>query len=113
MELRHCALQAFSICDPADKVAAVQQLGARQNTLRVDCLQHVAWPERPGRPALPILIEPKDVPRRSPFTPDGHAALMHSIAHIEFNAINLALDAVWRFDNMPEAYYRDWMRVAL
>ena len=113
MELRHCALQAFSICDPADKVAAVQQLGARQNTLRVDCQRHVAWPERPGRPALPMLIEPKDVPRRSPFTADGHAALMHSIAHIEFNAINLALDAVWRFDNMPEAYYRDWMRVAL
>ena len=37
---------------------------------------------------------------------------MHSIAHIEFNAINLALDAVWRFVGMPEAYYRDWLRVA-
>lgn len=113
MELRHCALQAFSLCDPADKVAAVQQLGARQHTLGVDCQRTVAWPERPGRPAVPVLIEPKDVPRRSPFTADGHAALMHSIAHIEFNAINLALDAIWRFDNMPEAYYRDWMRVAL
>jgi uncharacterized ferritin-like protein (DUF455 family) len=37
---------------------------------------------------------------------------MHSIAHIEFNAINLALDAVWRFDNLPLAYYIDWLRVA-
>jgi uncharacterized ferritin-like protein (DUF455 family) len=37
---------------------------------------------------------------------------MHSIAHIEFNAINLALDAVWRFANMPPQYYRDWLRVA-
>ncbi len=113
MELRHCALQAFSICDPIEKVAAVQQLGERQNTLHVDCQQHLAWPERPGRPDLPLLIDPKDVPRRSPFTAEGHAALMHSIAHIEFNAINLALDAVWRFNNMPEAYYRDWVQVAL
>lgn len=37
---------------------------------------------------------------------------MHAIAHIEFNAINLALDAIWRFDGMPPAYYHDWLRVA-
>ena len=42
----------------------------------------------------------------------GRAALIHAIAHIEFNAINLALDAVWRFPAMPEAYYRDWFGVA-
>jgi uncharacterized ferritin-like protein (DUF455 family) len=58
------------------------------------------------------LVLPKEVPRRSPYTAEGHAALVHSIAHIEFNAINLALDAVWRFSGMPDAYYRDWMRVA-
>jgi len=52
------------------------------------------------------------VPHRSPFTPEGLAALVHAICHIEFNAINLALDAVWRFDDMPEAFYRDWLRVA-
>lgn len=113
MELRHCALQAFQICDPADKIAAVQQLVPRQASLSVDTHQTFAWPEHPGRPDLPLLVEPKEVPRRSPFTPDGHAALMHSVAHIEFNAINLALDAVWRFAGMPEAYYRDWMQVAL
>jgi uncharacterized ferritin-like protein (DUF455 family) len=45
-------------------------------------------------------------------TPEGHAALIHSIAHIEFNAINLALDAVYRFRDMPDAYYDDWLRVA-
>ena len=54
----------------------------------------------------------RHVPRRSPFTPEGRAALLHAVAHIEFNAINLALDAVWRFAGMPEAYYRDWLRVA-
>ena len=49
---------------------------------------------------------------RSPFTTEGRAALLHAIAHIEFNAINLALDAVWRFAGMPRAFYADWLRVA-
>ena len=66
----------------------------------------------PGRPEHPVLIPPMAVPHRSPFTPEGLAALVHAICHIEFNAINLALDAVWRFDDMPEAFYRDWLRVA-
>ena len=66
----------------------------------------------PGRPELPRLIPPGSVPNRSPYTPQGRAALVHAICHIEFNAINLALDAVWRFDGMPDAFYRDWMRVA-
>jgi uncharacterized ferritin-like protein (DUF455 family) len=52
------------------------------------------------------------VVRRSPFKPDGLAALLHAVAHIEFNAINLALDAIWRFADMPLAYYRDWAQVA-
>jgi uncharacterized ferritin-like protein (DUF455 family) len=52
------------------------------------------------------------VPARSPFTPDGRAALLHAICHIEFNAINLALDAVWRFPGMPADFYADWLRVA-
>jgi uncharacterized ferritin-like protein (DUF455 family) len=58
------------------------------------------------------LLEPLNVDKRSPFTPDGHAALMHAICHIEFNAVNLALDAIWRFDGMPDQYYLDWAQVA-
>ena len=50
--------------------------------------------------------------KRSPFTPDGLATLLHAVTHIEFNAINLALDAIWRFADMPHAYYRDWALVA-
>ena len=50
--------------------------------------------------------------QRSPATHAGRAVLIHAIAHIEFNAINLALDAIWRFDGMPQAYYLDWLRVA-
>ncbi len=66
----------------------------------------------PGRPARPELVPAKDVPTRSPFTLEGRAALIHAICHIEFNAINLALDAVWRFDGMPESFYLDWLQVA-
>ena len=61
----------------------------------------------PGRPERPALTHPAKVPRRSPLTLDGRAAMVHAICHIEFNAINLALDALWRFDGMPDAYYQD------
>jgi uncharacterized ferritin-like protein (DUF455 family) len=66
----------------------------------------------PGRPERPSRVSATAVERRSPFTPDGRAALVHAICHIEFNAVNLALDALWRYDGMPEAYYLDWLRVA-
>lgn len=59
-----------------------------------------------------MLLRHTEVARRSPATPEGRAVLLHAIAHIEFNAINLALDAIWRFDGMPGAYYLDWLRVA-
>jgi len=67
---------------------------------------------QPGRPALPKLISPRDLPRRKLSDPKGHACLIHAIAHIEFNAIDLAWDAVHRFQAMPRDYYSDWIRVA-
>ena len=66
----------------------------------------------PGRPALPELVSHQLVPRRSMRTAEGRAALIHALAHIEFNAINLALDAIWRFSKMPREYYLDWLQVA-
>lgn len=66
----------------------------------------------PGRPARPTLVSPREVPVRGLGSVEGRAALCHAVAHIEFNAINLALDAVWRFAGMPADYYRDWLRVA-
>ena len=112
MELRRAALAAFTACQPLEKVHAVQALWAQEATASVDPSIHYAQDPSPGRPDSPVLLEPDAVPRRSPFTPEGHAALMHAIAHIEFNAINLALDAVWRFADMPGPYYRDWLQVA-
>ncbi|MBL0091975.1 MAG: ferritin-like domain-containing protein [Piscinibacter sp.] len=112
MELRREALALLLIADPADKAAAVRTLGA-DASLTLDTSEVLAEPAGlPGRPARPPLVAPKDVPTRSPFTLEGRAALLHSIAHIEFNAINLALDAVWRFAGMPAEFYRDWLRVA-
>ena len=69
-------------------------------------------PGLPGWPARPTLVPPSQLPQRSAFDVAGRAALLHAVAHIEFNAIALALDAVWRFDGMPRAYYLDWARVA-
>jgi uncharacterized ferritin-like protein (DUF455 family) len=112
MELRQCALEALRLPDPAAKVAATRTLFAQSAALLI---AEEGPPEPallPGRPAQPELVHPAKVPRRSPFKPEGLAALLHAIAHIEFNAINLALDAVWRFDAMPRAFYLDWLRVA-
>jgi uncharacterized ferritin-like protein (DUF455 family) len=66
----------------------------------------------PGRPAAPRLVHPRDVPQRGLGTVEGRAAFLHAIAHIEFNAINLAWDAVYRFRGMPADYYADWVAVA-
>lgn len=66
----------------------------------------------PGRPARPELVHPRQVRQRKLTTPEGRRALLHAIAHIEFNAINLGLDAVYRFRDMPDAYYGDWLQVA-
>ena len=65
-----------------------------------------------GHPAKPELVEPSEVLRRRLGSESGRAALVHAICHIEFNAINLALDAVYRFRDMPRQYYLDWMSVA-
>ncbi len=67
---------------------------------------------KPGRPNKPVLISPKDVPRRNIETIEGKAAMLHSFAHIEFNAINLAWDLIFRFQGMPHEFYRDWAKVA-
>lgn len=66
----------------------------------------------PGRPQDPVLVPPLEVKRRAMNTAEGRAALIHALTHIEFTAINLALDAIWRFSGMPEAYYADWLKVA-
>jgi uncharacterized ferritin-like protein (DUF455 family) len=111
MELRTAALKALQVAEPAAKAAAARALMGPGGVVETN-LHLAAVGPLPGRTARPALVPVQQVPRRSPFTPEGRAALLHAVAHIELNAINLALDAVWRFPAMPEAYYRDWLRVA-
>ena len=115
MELRQRALEVLCLADPEQKSAAALDLQARAATFSIASEASPAPPDAqalPGRPARPALLHHTAVARRSPATPEGRAALIHAIAHIEFNAINLALDAVWRFPGMPPQFYRDWLRVA-
>ena len=115
MQLRSHALHALCLAHPRDKVDAVQTLWKLSPSWELNSRQRIASPSGvglPGRPLAPRLVPPKQVVTRSPFTPQGLAGLIHAVCHIEFNAINLALDAVWRFENMPENFYTDWMQVA-
>jgi len=115
MHHRLSALAALRIADPEQKVAATRAAAAEvaAGAVTADLSDGTAQDDGvPGRPERPVRVAATAVPQRSPFTDDGRAALVHSICHIEFNAINLALDAVWRFSGMPETYYRDWWRVA-
>jgi uncharacterized ferritin-like protein (DUF455 family) len=66
----------------------------------------------PGRPEKPLLVTGRQVPSRSLHSKEGRAAFIHALAHIEFNAINLGWDAVYRFRDLPHQYYEDWSRVA-
>jgi uncharacterized ferritin-like protein (DUF455 family) len=111
MELRQRALEVLCMPEPEVKAQAARALRDANTTL--DIGRNFDEPAvLPGRPERPRLVPPDQVPRRSPFDTEGRAALLHAVAHIEFNAINLALDAVWRFASMPRDYYLDWVSVA-
>ncbi len=112
--LRGEARHAWALADPRAKAAAAAALGmaAAAGLRSVDPARGFDDATRPGRPPRPRLVHPRDLPRRGPGTPDGRAALLHAIAHIELNAIDLALDAAWRFGGMPDAWYLDWASVA-
>jgi len=115
IELRARALECLLESDPAAKVGMVAGLAEqhRQGRWTVDASAVLAEPAGiPGRPHKPDLVPPLQVGRRSMATDAGRAMLVHALAHIEFNAVNLALDALWRFPGLPEAYYSDWLRVA-
>ncbi len=110
VEARRC----LDACSLEDKTSLTQQLAAawRRGELSLREQQPPQTAVTAGHPQNPQLVAPRDLPKRSFYTPVGRAALFHSIAHIEFNAINLALDAVYRFRGMPESFYGDWLKVA-
>jgi uncharacterized ferritin-like protein (DUF455 family) len=114
-ELRTAALFWLAEAQTDLKVEGVTALGQAWSRGEISlAADRVLTPHRsiPGRPERPDLVPPLAVKHRSKRTTEGRAALIHALAHIEFNAINLALDAVWRFPDMPRKYYADWLQVA-
>ena len=108
------AHRCLMLCDVDAKLAAAAELhqACMAATLERRPLDAIEPIGEAGRPDKPQLVEPRKLPRRSLNSEEGRAALIHAVAHIEFNAINLACDAVYRFQEMPEQYYQDWSRVA-
>lgn len=107
--LRHQALSVLAADDPARK-AALARAASLDRPSGSDAV--IDEPTGlPGRPARPILVPHQDVPARSVATVEGRAALLHALAHIELNAIDLAADAAFRFPGLPDDYYRDWTQV--
>jgi len=100
--------------DPQEKVRLTAETAERWEAggLGLDPAGAPGELSEPGRPGRPLLVHPRELPRRGLGTTEGRAALIHAVAHIEFNAINLAWDAVWRFRGLPADYYGDWVRVA-
>lgn len=116
IDVRAAALAALLDSDPAAKAARTRELYAEwqagRAAIRPDPVVSAPAAGVPGRPARPELVEPRLLKRRSMQSAEGRATLLHALAHIEFNAINLALDAVWRFPAMPPEFYADWLKVA-
>jgi len=108
------AAACIAECDVVQKALSSRETAQRWRSGLLSLTSDAAVPAigAPGRPPRPLLVAPRELPRRGINTKVGRAALVHAVAHIEFNAINLAWDAVYRFRDMPRAYYDDWVQVA-
>ena len=114
-DLHAAAKRCLDATDPAEKLRLTHETwqALLAGELRADSA--APPPESigtPGRPAKPQLVNARQVPQRGLGSAEGRAALVHAVAHIEFNAINLAWDAVYRYRGKPDAYYRDWASCA-
>ncbi len=107
--LWHC----IEASDPGEKIERVNALASSFEAMERSGGDATVSLEPPGRPALPRLVSPRDLPQRGLGSVDGRAALLHAVTHIEFNAINLALDAAYRFRAMPAQFVVDWISVAV
>jgi uncharacterized ferritin-like protein (DUF455 family) len=115
MNLFDAAAHCLACTDVARKVESTHATAAALSSGELAIDMDAAPPDSigtPGRPQRPQLVSPRKLAQRGLGSAEGRAALVHAVAHIEFNAINLAWDAVYRFRGMPDDYYRDWVQVA-
>ncbi len=115
------AERILAICDPVAKCAAIADLNSLAQQIFTRSTERPSTPltqaKAPacalhGYPAALKLVAPRDLKRRGLATQEGRNVLIHAVAHIEYNAMNLALDAAFRFRDMPDLFYRDWLYVA-
>ena len=118
MTLTEAAVAVLSEGDPWKKTALSQKLAAdwfaaQENGAPME-IGHATPPDFPARPARPELVDPRDVPRRRAKGAAGRATLLHAIAHIELNAVDLHWDIIARFSDvpMPRGFYDDWVKAA-
>lgn len=117
--LAQLAVEVLSTADPREKVALSRAHAARWRAARAGdgpaiARGHARAPLHPARPSRPELHAPRDVPRRRPGTPEGRIALLHAVAHIELNAVDLHWDILARFGAvpMPAGFFDDWVHAA-
>lgn len=118
LTLSQMAVEVLSTADGREKTALSRAHAATWQAARAEGpsipLGRVAPPLRPARPDRPELLDPRDVPRRRPGSPQGRIAILHAVAHIELNAVDLHWDIIARFADvaMPMGFYDDWVRAA-
>lgn len=116
--LTDMAVEVLTTADGRAKTALSRAHAARWRDARAAGetipIGNAAPPDTPARPALPVLLDPRDVPRRRPGTALGRIALLHAVAHIELNAVDLHWDIIARFSHVPFpiGYYDDWVKAA-
>lgn len=116
--LAECAAEVLNTADGREKTArsrahAKTWIAARAVEADVS-VGHASPPDHPARPPHPELVSPRDVPKRKPGSPAGRIALLHAVAHIELNAVDLHWDIIARFSDtpLPLGFYDDWVRAA-
>ena len=115
MELRAHCLKALAINDLNEKLNQVKVIyeSFRSHLMTIDSkadIQHTY--HLPGAPLTPQIVAPRLVEKRSTSSEQGKLIFVHALAHIEFSAINLALDIIWRFKDLPDQFYSDWLQIA-
>jgi len=118
ISLAEMAVDVLTTADGRRKTAISRDHAARWRAAReaggTIAVGSAEPPLRPARPQTPELLSPRDVPRRRPGTPEGRIALLHAVAHIELNAVDLHWDIIARFTDvrMPPGFYDDWVKAA-
>ena len=115
MELRAHCLKALAINDLNEKLNQVKVIyeSFRSHLMTIDSKADIQHPYHlPGAPLTPQIVAPRLVEKRSTSSEQGKLIFVHALAHIEFSAINLALDIIWRFKDLPDQFYSDWLQIA-